>query len=239
MRQGFLMTDENVIDECRKANDWSGSCVCATLIKDSVLYLANLGDSNAVIFQFGTDSMQISKCVELSKPHKPKAEEERIDAAGGWVSADGYILGVLNCSRSLGDREMKHYMDFQMSSLKEQFERGQAIRQRLLASQNARKPLNRPITRRKQSIPKSDMKFLVSPSPDMQVYNLEDRDALLVIGSDGLWDYINSAKCVEVVNDAFSKRQNLDDVCEALVQAAQKASSPDDITAMVISLRNQ
>jgi len=79
----------------------------------------------------------------------------------------------------------------------------------------------------------------VSPSPDIDVFNLEPNDALLVIASDGLWDVLLPKQCVKLVNEAFNKRQSLDDVCEALVRAAQKASSSDDITVMVISLQNR
>jgi serine/threonine protein phosphatase PrpC len=238
MREGFLLTDANVINECRKVDDWSGACVCASLIRDNALYLANLGDSTAVKFQYcpsSSNSPQISQYVVLSKPHKPKEEEQRIETAGGWVSDDGYLLGVLNCSRAFGDRELKHYDDFQVSKLKKEFEDGQEkLRQN-------RKINSRPIRTfsRKQSIPKATMKFLVSPSPDIEVFPLEPNDALLVIASDGLWDYLIPKRCVQLVHKSYHKRQSLDDVCEALVSAAQQASSSDDITVMVISLHNR
>jgi len=214
--------------------------VCASLIRDNVLYLANLGDSTAVKFQYGPSTRSISQYVVLSKPHKPKEEEQRIETAGGWVSADGYILGVLNCSRAFGDREMKHYDDFRLSKLKKDFEEGQEQRQnRILLNNNTSRPVRSrppPALVRKQSIPKANMKFLVSPSPDIDVFKLDRNDALLVIGSDGLWDYLMPKRCVQLVNESFNKRHRLDDVCEALVTAAQKASSCDDITVMVISL---
>jgi serine/threonine protein phosphatase PrpC len=238
MRQGFKLTDEKVIDACRKANDWSGSCVCATLIRGNVLYLANLGDSTAVIFQFGDRPGTISQSVVLSKTHKPKMEEERIDAAGGWVSADGYILGVLSCSRALGDREMKHYEDFEKSHLKKEFEVGKERLQKLIQNQGGR-ARSAPRLRRKQSIPKSNMKFLVSNTPDIDVFILDPSDALLVIGSDGLWDFLAPKRAVELVNEAYSRKRSLDDVCEALVHAAQKAKSSDDITVMVINLQKR
>lgn len=237
MRQAFLLTDANVIDECRKCNDWSGSTVCATLIRHHVLYLANLGDSTAVKFQFAPHSRKITESEILSTQHKPKLEEARIETAGGWVDAEGYILGVLNCSRALGDREMKHYDDFQNSKLKQEFEAGQELRKKLLANPRRQMPPRAP--RRKQSIPKSNMKFLVEPTPDIAMFNLEENDALLVIGSDGLWDYLSTPlRYVHLVNEAFSKRQSLEDVCEALVTAAQNAMSSDDITVMVISLQD-
>jgi len=165
-------------------------------------------------------------------------EEERIDAAGGWVSADGYILGVLSCSRALGDREMKHYEDFEKSHLKKEFEVGKERLQKLIQNQGGR-CRSAPRLRRKQSIPKSNMKFLVSATPDIDVFILDPADALLVIGSDGLWDFLAPKRAVELVNEAYSRKRSLDDVCEALVNAAQKAKSSDDITVMVINLQKR
>jgi len=216
--------------------------------------LANLGDCRAVKFQFSQTHKNTINSYKIlnSQTHRPQEEEARIETAGGWVSSDGYILGVLSCSRAFGDREMKHYDDFQMSSLKRQFEVGkqrlELNRQRILqASSNpasgsttrkTRPPFTPTTTHRKQSIPKSNMKFLVSPTPEIEVFQLEPNDALLVIGSDGLWDFIKPIeRWVEIVNEAYGKRQSLEDVCEALVNTA-KAKSSDDITVVVISLVN-
>jgi len=60
--------------------------------------VANVGDSRAVI--------STSKgAVRLTVDDKPRAEEERIRAAGGFVSGDGWgrTNGQLAVSRSLGD----------------------------------------------------------------------------------------------------------------------------------------
>jgi len=132
---------------------------------------------------------------------------------------------------------MKHYDDFQVSNLKKEFEEGKAKRQNRII--HSARPTNIIPLSRRQSIPKSTMKFLVSPSPDIEVFPLEPNDALLVIGSDGLWDYLMPKRWVQLVNESFNKRQSLDDVCAALVNAAQKASSSDDITVMVISIQNR
>jgi len=206
-----------------------------------VIYLANLGDSSAVIFQFHPNTKIITKSVLLSTPHKPKLEEKRIDTAGGWVSADGYILGVLGCSRSLGDRELKYFDDFEKSGLMAEFQAGLAQRQRMAASQRKMaKGRARGLSRSKsRKIPTSQMKCMVSPKPDVNAFIIDELDALLVIASDGLWDYVLPKRSVELVNDAFSENQSLDDVCKALVGAAQRAKSPDDITVVVISLFDQ
>jgi len=240
LRRGFILTDKEVIEECRKLNDWSGSCACATLLTENIIYLANLGDSVAVVFQFQPNTKVITKSVVLSTPHKPKLEEKRIDAAGGWVSADGYVMGVLGCSRSLGDRELKYFKDFEKSGLMAEFQAGIAQKQRLAASQRKlMKPARAKDIQRQKSrkLPTSQMKCIVSPNPEVTAFSIDEEiDALLVIGSDGLWDYVLPKRSVELVNDAFSKNYLVEDVCQALVGAAQRAKSPDDITVIVIAL---
>lgn len=43
--------------------------------------------------------------------HRPGRERQRIMDAGGWISDDGRINGVLMCSRAFGDREFKYEED--------------------------------------------------------------------------------------------------------------------------------
>jgi serine/threonine protein phosphatase PrpC len=227
IKKAFLNTDKYVIDECRSREDWSGSCVCSVMKKGNSLYLANLGDSSAVMFQFMPETKVIHRSVVLSTAHKPKLEEDRINAAGGWVSPDGYILGVLACSRSMGDRELKYYEDYTKSGLK-------------TSPLESRRPRGRNSNRQKVRNNNKDappsMKHIVSPKPEIDIFNIDQTDALLVIGSDGLWDFVSPKQSVAIVNDAWTKQHNIEDVCEALVRAAKRAKSADDITAMVINL---
>ena len=52
--------------------DKSGSCACAVLIVDDIVYVANVGDSRAVMsVNFGKQS------ISLSRDHKPCDEKEK------------------------------------------------------------------------------------------------------------------------------------------------------------------
>ena len=68
-----------------------------------LLYCANAGDSRGVLCR-GDGNV-----FALSEDHKPTASKElqRIESAGGFVSAAGRINGNLNLSRSLGDMKYK------------------------------------------------------------------------------------------------------------------------------------
>ncbi len=89
--QFFLEIVENAadeaMDEAGETNhegyvDNSGSCAIVVLIVNDICYVANVGDSRAVMSANGGRS-----CLELSKDHKPNEEGEayRIIHNGGKI----------------------------------------------------------------------------------------------------------------------------------------------------------
>jgi protein phosphatase 2C family protein 2/3 len=52
--------------------DRSGSCACLVMIMEDQVYIANVGDSRAII-----STMEGNKCFELTKDHKPNEDSER------------------------------------------------------------------------------------------------------------------------------------------------------------------
>jgi len=84
----------------------SGCTAVICLLKDNKLYVANAGDSRAVLCRGG-------KAIEMSEDHKPTSEIEykRIKKAGGKVTQDGRVNGGLNLSRAFGDHSYKTNKD--------------------------------------------------------------------------------------------------------------------------------
>jgi len=80
--------------------DSGSTAVCALVFPDCI-YIANCGDSRAVLCHGGIP-------VASTKDHKPTDPEEkaRIEAAGGMVIGTR-VQGILAVSRSLGDIEPK------------------------------------------------------------------------------------------------------------------------------------
>ena len=74
------------------------------LLMDGVIYVANVGDSRAVLSANG-------RAVPLSADHKPdrKDERQRIENLGGRVVFWGTwrVEGVLAVTRAFGDRQLK------------------------------------------------------------------------------------------------------------------------------------
>ena len=85
----------------------AGCTACVIFCCDDKAYVANAGDSRAVLCRGGV-------AVNLSEDHKPSQKKElgRIRAAGGFVNSQGRINGNLNLSRSIGDLKYKQVFGF-------------------------------------------------------------------------------------------------------------------------------
>eukprot|EP00878_Enallax_costatus_P018467 GHUV01019442.1.p1 GENE.GHUV01019442.1~~GHUV01019442.1.p1 ORF type:complete len:267 (+),score=81.84 GHUV01019442.1:180-980(+) len=75
-----------------------GTTALAAVVWGNTLYVANAGDSRAVLSRRG-------KALELSRDHKPSdpLEQQRIEACGGFVCADDRLCGQIGVSRAIGD----------------------------------------------------------------------------------------------------------------------------------------
>ncbi|CAK79657.1 unnamed protein product (macronuclear) [Paramecium tetraurelia] len=87
----------------QKVLDKSGSCAVIALIVDKAIYIANIGDSRAILSHQG-------KCSSITVDHKPSSENEqqRITKLGGQIyQAQIQVSSRLAVSRTLGDAEAK------------------------------------------------------------------------------------------------------------------------------------
>ncbi|KAI8093151.1 phosphatase 2C-like domain-containing protein [Halteromyces radiatus] len=106
LKQGYLGIDVDLRADPLFEHVPSGcTAVSALITKDYVLYVANAGDSRAVLCVDG-------HAIALSQDHKPTNEKEtqRIKDAGGHVEF-GRVNGNLALSRALGDFEFKQRDD--------------------------------------------------------------------------------------------------------------------------------
>ncbi|XP_023152950.2 integrin-linked kinase-associated serine/threonine phosphatase 2C isoform X2 [Amphiprion ocellaris] len=108
----FRQTDEEFLKKASSQKPaWKdGSTATCVLVVDDMVYVANLGDSRAVLCRMEASAADQRRPVTLalSKEHNPTIYEERmrIQRAGGTVR-DGRVLGVLEVSRSIGDGQYK------------------------------------------------------------------------------------------------------------------------------------
>ncbi|XP_006820150.1 integrin-linked kinase-associated serine/threonine phosphatase 2C-like [Saccoglossus kowalevskii] len=108
--ESFKKTDDDFLKEASTHKPvWKdGSTALSILVINDILYIANLGDSKAVLCRYNKESDK-NMGISLSKEHSPTLYEERqrIQKAGGTVR-DGRVMGVLEVSRSIGDGRFKH-----------------------------------------------------------------------------------------------------------------------------------
>ncbi|KAJ6915085.1 protein phosphatase 2C 22 isoform X1 [Populus alba x Populus x berolinensis] len=98
----FLQTDSAFAEACSlDAALASGTTALAALVVGRLLVVANAGDCRAVLCRRGN-------AIDMSNDHKPACSKERkrIEASGGYVY-DGYLNGLLNVARALGDWHME------------------------------------------------------------------------------------------------------------------------------------
>ena len=86
LKRGFRAAEEAFLKQALNDNgtvkDKSGSCAIVVLIVGDMCYVANVGDSRAIM-----SGAQGKKLFPLSKDHKPNenSERTRIEAAGGKI----------------------------------------------------------------------------------------------------------------------------------------------------------
>eukprot|EP01121_Diplochlamys_sp_Union-15-3_P013508 TRINITY_DN4197_c0_g1_i1.p1 TRINITY_DN4197_c0_g1~~TRINITY_DN4197_c0_g1_i1.p1 ORF type:complete len:416 (+),score=70.51 TRINITY_DN4197_c0_g1_i1:171-1250(+) len=101
INDAFVELDKLWLTKALAADIKDGSTAVVVLVRGTMIYVANLGDSRAVICEDGA-------AVPLSIDHKPDnpAEKARIERNGGIITR-GRINGKLAVSRSFGDIEFK------------------------------------------------------------------------------------------------------------------------------------
>jgi serine/threonine protein phosphatase PrpC len=107
LHKAFQETDSEFIEQARRESMNDGCTAIALLIHKNNLYVANAGDSRALL-------VRKDNVVPMSRDHKPNldSEKSRIVAAGGMVVNLGCprVQGVLATSRGFGDLELKKFL---------------------------------------------------------------------------------------------------------------------------------
>ena len=228
IKNGFLKAENEflnnyALDKNNNMNiiDRSGSCAVVIIIVDNKIYIANVGDSRAVLsLNYGNEYLIVTE------DHKPSNEKEkaRIIEKGGQVyqtqtpitgaeneALNGQILlgpyrvlpGRLSVSRTIGDIEAK-------------------------------------------GIQFGGNPNVIIPYPDIYCYDLEKDDIdFLLLGCDGIYDQISSEEILDCAWMIFKNKEmdcNLHQKCGIIVDFILKASmarkSFDNITCVIIALKD-
>ncbi|KAF8717986.1 hypothetical protein HU200_025452 [Digitaria exilis] len=173
-----------------------GSCCLVGAIENGTLYVANLGDSRAVLGRRRDDRTKRVVAERLSRDHNVADEEVRREVAEMHPDDSHIVLnnhgvwrikGIIQVSRSIGDVYLK----------KPDMCRSNPMLQQSLCPF----PLRRPV---------------MSAVPSITTRKLRPGDRFVVFASDGLWEQLSDEAAVGIV--AGSPRKG---VAKRLVRAAQ------------------
>ncbi|KAJ6682275.1 ALPHABET ISOFORM E-RELATED [Salix koriyanagi] len=156
-----------------------GSCCLVAVICGGILYIANLGDSRAVLGRLVKATGEVL-AIQLSSEHNVAIESVRQEMHSLHPDDSRIVVlkhnvwrvkGLIQISRSIGDVYLK----------KPEFNR-----EPLYTKFRLREPFKRPI---------------LSSEPSISVHELQPHDQFLVFASDGLWEHLSNEEAVDIVQN--------------------------------------
>ncbi|XP_049394329.1 probable protein phosphatase 2C 60 [Solanum stenotomum] len=177
-----------------------GSCCLVVVICNGILYVANLGDSRAVLGRLVRATGEVL-AIQLSAEHNACFESVRQELHSMHPDDPQIVVlkhnvwrvkGLIQISRSIGDIYLK---------------KPEYNREPLYAKFRLREPFNRPI---------------LSSDPSITVQELEPHDQFLILASDGLWEHLSNQEAVDIVQNSPRSGSARRLVKTALQEAAKK-----------------
>eukprot|EP00249_Psilotum_nudum_P020320 c27654_g1_i2 orf=501-1682(-) len=154
-----------------------GSCCLVGVIFNGILYIANLGDSRAVMGVAAKSTRAITP-IQLTTEHNAGIEAVRQELKALHPGDSDIVVlrqgvwrvkGIIQVSRSIGDVYLK----------KQEFNR-----EPLLARFRLSEPLKRPA---------------LTAEPTILLHKIGPEDQFLIFASDGLWEHLSNEEAAEIV----------------------------------------
>ncbi|XAR69013.1 Phosphoprotein phosphatase [Bertholletia excelsa] len=184
IRKAFLTTEDEFLSLVKR--QWLdkpqiasvGSCCLVGVICNGLVYVANAGDSRAVLGRAEKDVRGVM-AVQLSREHNASIESVRDELHTAHPSDSQIVVlkhqvwrvkGIIQVSRSIGDAYLK---------------KAEFNKEPLLAKFRLPEPFSNPI---------------LSAEPSIHVQKLSPKDQFLIFASDGLWEHLSNQEAVEIVH---------------------------------------
>ncbi|KAG6523610.1 probable protein phosphatase 2C 60 [Zingiber officinale] len=236
IRKAFSATEEGFISTVRK--QWLnkpqiasvGSCCLVGIVSSGMLYVANVGDSRAVLGRIERGIRDVT-AVQMSAEHNASFEAVREELHSLHPDDPQIVVlkhkvwrvkGLIQVSRSIGDAYLK---DTEFN------------REPLISRFRLPDPFHKPI---------------LSHEPSIVTHKLSPEDQFLIFASDGLWEHFSNQEVVDMIHNSPRNGIARKLVKAALQEAAKKREMRyadltkidrgvrrhfhDDITAIVIFL---
>eukprot|EP00892_Ulva_mutabilis_P004092 jgi/Ulvmu1/2054/UM120_0050.1 len=220
MEAAFHAADTEILDYLERASaegetiTGAGSTASVVVTRANEIVTANIGDSSAILMRRGQQLM-------LTQPHRvygksdiAKAEIQRVQDAGGWVSRDGRVCDVLAVSRAFGDWEFK----------------GKGLSTLLKAGvEEEWWDQDWADTAKFTSDP-----VIATPAVTQTAISEEAGDEFLVVATDGLWDFYSQNDAMRYAREAIKAGVSAQDVAENLVDRSLKRYTSDNVAVIVV-----
>eukprot|EP00056_Hartaetosiga_gracilis_P010071 m.147935 g.147935 ORF g.147935 m.147935 type:complete len:370 (+) comp13246_c2_seq2:168-1277(+) len=107
LHHSFKNVEDVFCTWAKRNNNTSGSCATCVIVKGNTVYCGNAGDSQALLV-LPSGSKEYTRVV-LNDRHGTSLPSERlrVKKAGGKISADGAVYGILFPTRGFGDIDVK------------------------------------------------------------------------------------------------------------------------------------
>ncbi|CAL1372854.1 unnamed protein product [Linum trigynum] len=185
IRKAFQATEEGFLSVVTR--QWSmkpqiaavGSCCLVGVVCNENLYIANLGDSRAVLGRAVKATGEVLS-IQLSAEHNASYESVRQELFSMHPDDSNIVVlkhnvwrvkGLIQISRSIGDVYLK---------------KAEFNREPLYAKFRLREPFKRPI---------------LSADPSISVHKLLPVDQFVIFASDGLWEHLSNQEAVDIVQN--------------------------------------
>jgi len=224
LRKGCQEAEEKFLERAEGQNfaaDRSGSCAIVVLIVDDICYVANVGDSRAIM-----SCNRGTKVIDLSKDHKPdeESEKERIEKNGGKT----YQVQISQPTKGVNG-----------SIFASNFTKVVYGPHRVLPG---RLSVSRTFGDIEAKFPKyGGLPNVVTAEPEIKTYKITDGCDFIILGCDGIFDKLSSyetAKCVWDSTDI--KLPNCHQQTAAGVEFIMKEAfiqkTMDNITVVMVAL---
>ena len=147
------------------------------LIINNKLYTANLGDSKAIL---------------LSKNNKEKNENYEFKK----------VSKIFNCRKKEEQKRLREKVCYVKGRLQPTSSLGDYYLKSPFYNIDSKKLFDDEYIN--NSLSKYEGPFIIS-EPDIKIFELTSKDKYLVMGSDGLWDYLNSKEIVQLTKNFLEK----------------------------------
>ncbi|KAL8538550.1 hypothetical protein ACS0TY_000536 [Phlomoides rotata] len=206
IKNAYLTTEDEFLSMVKR--QWKirpqiasvGSCCLVGVICSGQIYIANAGDSRAVLARLEKADKQV-KAIQLSSEHNASLESVREELRSLHPEDPQIVVlkhtvwrvkGIIQVSRAIGDAYLKK-PEFNKLPLLPKFR-----------------------------LPETFEKPILLAEPSIHVQKLSPEDQFLIFASDGLWEHLTNQEAVDIVHNSPHNGVARKLVLAAMQEAAKK-----------------